>query len=51
MAKTTIANNPELLGLVDLKPNIVFSTARSPRTRRTCSSRWAAEAWKRIRRR
>lgn len=28
MAKTTIANNPELLGLVDLKPNIVFSTAQ-----------------------
>jgi len=28
MAKMTIANNPELLGLVDLKPNIVFSTAQ-----------------------
>ena len=28
MAKTTIANNPELQGLVDLKPNIVFSTAQ-----------------------
>lgn len=28
MAKTTIANNPEMLGLVDLKPDIVFSTAQ-----------------------
>ena len=25
MAKITIANNPQMLGLVDLKPNIVFS--------------------------
>ena len=28
MAKTTIANNPDMLGLVDLKPGIVFSTAQ-----------------------
>ena len=26
MAKITIANNPEMLGLVDMKANIVFST-------------------------